>query len=431
MDERLLHTANWIAIGLAIVFAMLFAVVLFRLLKRTSSRRQKSDSEAGVNSSNEQQFMVAAFQGVIQRQKDQERELERLRRQEKERADLSQKINENITRNMPTGLMTIDRTGIITSSNPAAKEILQWMVLENMHFRQVLSTSTALCQMIDGCLETGRRFHRVETQVTTNSSQQKNLGISISPIESGRDGISGAVCLISDLTELAELQRQVRLKQGLAVLGEMSAGIAHEFKNSLATISGYAQMLDGEALPPLAGKNLQLIRRETTHLTSTINKFLNFAKPQQINRQSLDLSQLLRGSIEELQRDTRFGHVEYRFDGKARPYAGDEVLLRSVFTNLLLNASEAIQAEGRTGHVSCSLLDLVGDKTQTILVKISDDGSGIAAGDLEKIFVPFFTTKSNGSGLGLSIVQKIVLMHDGRIEVESQPGDGTCVSVYL
>jgi signal transduction histidine kinase len=374
--------------------------------------------------------MLATFQGVIQRQKEQERELERLRQLEKERADLSQSINENITRNMPTGLITIDRSGIISSSNPAAKEILQRKLLEKMRFGEVLPAGTFV-PMVESCLKTGQRFHRVAMEVLLGGTQHKTLGISMSPIKSAKDEISGVVCLISDLTELAALQKQVRLKEGLAFLGEMSAGIAHEFKNSLATISGYVQLAGNDALPPAVENSLKMIRRETSQLTSTINKFLNFAKPQQVNRQPLNLGQLLRDSLDEIRRDARFQHLEYSFEGNARVYAGDESLLKSVFNNLLLNASESLEPDANGGQVSCTLLDLVGDRSHKTLVKISDNGCGISSEDLQRIFIPFFTTKSSGSGLGLAIVQKIVLMHDGKIEVESKPGGGTCVNIYL
>jgi signal transduction histidine kinase len=432
MNDRLMQTANWVILGLGGLVGVLFVTVIIRFFKRTSERRKTSQFAApAVNPSNDQQFMLATFQGVIQRQKDQERELERLRRLEKERADLSQKINENITRNMPTGLVTINRSGIINSSNPAAKEILEFKVLENMHCQHVLPATPAFARMVEDCLQTGQRFHRVEMEAVVHSTRQKTLGISISPIESNREGISGVVCLISDLTQLAALQSQVRLKEGLAYLGEMSAGIAHEFKNSLATISGYAQLLGDEPLPAVVDNNLRMIRREATQLTTTINKFLGFAKPQQPNRLPLDLNELLRASIEEFQVDPRFKHIEYSFEGHARPYAGDGSLLKSAFTNLLLNASESIPQNRSRGHVSSRLLDMVGNRVHKILLKIIDDGCGIPAEDLGKIFIPFFTSKSAGSGLGLAIVQKIILIHDGKIEVESKPGEGTCMNVYL
>lgn len=432
MSDRLLQTANWIVIGCGIVLGALVIGVLLRVLRRTSSRHTAAgDLPRTANSPNDQQFMMATFQGVIQRQKEQERELERLRQLEKERADLSQSINENITRNMPTGLITIDRTGIVSSSNPAAKEILQRKLLEKMRFSEVLPAEGAFGPMVESCLKTGQRFHRVEMEVLLGGTEHKTLGISMSPIKSAKDEISGAVCLISDLTELAALQKQVRLKEGLAFLGEMSAGIAHEFKNSLATISGYVQLAGNDSLPPAADNSLKMIRRETSQLTSTINKFLNFAKPQQLNRQPLNLGQLLRDSLDEMRRDARFQHVDYSLEGNARVYAGDESLLKSVFHNLLLNASESIEPDAKGGQVSCALLDLVGDRSHKTLVKISDNGCGVSAENVHRIFLPFFTTKSSGSGLGLAIVQKIVLMHDGRIEIESKPGSGTCVNVYL
>jgi signal transduction histidine kinase len=432
VNDRLLHAANWIVVGCGIILGVLVITVLSRVLRRTSSRRiAPDDLPRAANTSNDQQFMLATFQGVIQQQKEQERELERLRQLEKERADLSQSINANITRNMPTGLITIDRSGVVSSSNPAAKEILQRKLFEKMLFTEVLPAAGTFAPMVERCLQTGQRFHRVELEVVLAGNQHKTLGISMSPIKSAKDEISGVVCLISDLTELAALQKQVRLKEGLAFLGEMSAGIAHEFKNSLATISGYVQLVGNDALPPTVEASLKMIRKETSQLTSTINKFLNFAKPQQLNRQPLNLGQLLRDSVDEIRKDVRFQHVEYSFEGNARVYAGDESLLKSVFNNLLLNASESIEPGANRGQVSCTLLDLVGDRTHKTLVKISDNGCGISSEDLQRIFVPFFTSKSSGSGLGLPIVQKIVLMHDGKVEVESKPGEGTCVNVYL
>src|SRR5262245_57041862 len=155
-----------------------------RVIRRSSSRRSARNNTPRTANSSDQQFMLATFQGVIQRQKEQERELERLRQVEKERADLSQSINENITRNMPTGLITIDCNGIISSSNPAAKDILQRRLVEKMRFGEVFPAAENFAPMIQSCLQTGQRFHRVEMEVLLGGSQQKTLGISMSPIKS-------------------------------------------------------------------------------------------------------------------------------------------------------------------------------------------------------------------------------------------------------
>src|SRR3989442_10768779 len=269
MHERNLEPVYLVLLGIVALFFILLVIVLIRFLRRTSSQRRAKEI-APADSSNKQQFMMATFQGVIQRLKEQERELERLHRLEKERADLSQRISENITRNMPTGLITINRHGIITSSNPAAKEIVGLKLLENMYYGQVIPSHSAFNEMIEDCLQTGKRYHRAEIEVRLNNSMNKTLGISVSPIESGKEEISGVVCLISDLTELVALQKQVHMKEGLATLGEMSAGIAHEFKNSLTTISGYAQILKDEDLPPSAKNNMKAIWKEASQLTATV-----------------------------------------------------------------------------------------------------------------------------------------------------------------
>lgn len=431
MHDRNLEPVYLILLGIVALLLILLIIVLIRFLRRTSSQRRAKEMAAVTDSSNKQQFMMATFQGVIQRLKEQERELERLHRLEKERADLSEKISENVTRNMPTGLITISRSGIITSSNPVAKEIVALKLLENMHYRQVIPSHSAFNEMIEDCLQTGKRYHRAEIEVTFNNSVNKTLGISVSPIESGKEEISGVVCLISDLTELVALQKQVHMKEGLATLGEMSAGIAHEFKNSLATICGYAQFLREEEIPPSAKSSITAIWKEASQLTATVNEFLNFAKPQQLNRKELDLCELLRDCVDEMKLNPRFKEMNFGFLGRPQLYEGDELLLKSAFGNLLLNAAESIPSAGATGSVSCHLQNSSNLKRHRILIRFKDNGCGIKGEDIEKIFIPFFTTKREGTGLGLAIVQKIVLLHDGRIEVESTPGQGTCFNIYL
>ena len=430
MHERNLEPVYLVLLGIVALFFILLVIVLIRFLRRTSSQRRAKEI-APADSSNKQQFMMATFQGVIQRLKEQEKELERLHRLEKERADLSQRISENITRNMPTGLITINHAGIITSSNPAAKEIVGLKLLENMHYSQVITSDSSFSEIIEDCLQTGKRYHRAEVEVSLNNSMHKTLGISVSPIDSGEEEISGVVCLISDLTELVALQKQVHMKEGLATLGEMSAGIAHEFKNSLAAICGYAQILKDEDLPLDTRNNAKAIWKEASQLTATINEFLNFAKPQQLNRKELDLCALLRDCVDEIKLDPRFKGINFGFIGQPQLYDGDELLLKSAFGNLLLNAAESILPVRGSGSVSCHLQNSSNLKPHRILIRFKDNGCGITSEDIERIFIPFFTSKSGGTGLGLSLVQKIVLLHDGKIEVESTPGQGTCFNIYL
>jgi signal transduction histidine kinase len=221
------------------------------------------------------------------------------------------------------------------------------------------------------------------------------------------------------------------MKESLALLGEMAGGIAHEFKNSLATISGYAQMLEGESLPEELDLRLRMLRKEAARLAGTVNRLLSFVKPQELNRNVLDLRLLLQECMEEIRLDKRFKNVVFELEGGSFLFDGDESLLKSAFENLLLNAAESCLAKPDHGHVTCSLHGVVTDKSHKVVVKISDDGSGIEEEDREKIFIPFFSTKSEGSGLGLAIVQKIIFMHDGKIEVNSKTGQGTSFTILL
>jgi PAS domain S-box-containing protein len=432
MHNRNLEPVHWILLGAGVLFIVLLLIALVRLMNRTS-RKQTAHFTVPDASYNNQQFMMATFQGVIQRLKEQERELERLHRLERERADFNQNVSENITRNMPTGLITVNRNGIITSSNPAAKEIIQLRLLKNMHYKQILAARSYLDLngMIENCLQTGARYHRAEIEVTLDNSKSKTLGVSVSPIEGDQQAISGVVCLMSDLTELVALKKQLHLKEGLAMLGEMSAGIAHEFKNALATICGYTQILQDERLPPASNGTLKAIRKEASELTATINEFLNFAKPQPLNRKRFDVYELLNECVHEMAMDLRFKHIDFNITGQPYAYEGDELLLKSAFNNLLLNAAESIPRDEKPGNVTCQLQDLSKSRPHQVLICFKDNGCGIKTEYLEKIFLPFFTSKSQGTGLGLAIVQKIILMHDGKIEVESSAGLGASFKIYL
>src|SRR5262249_4505872 len=153
------------------------------------------------------------------------------------------KLSETVTHNMPAGLLLINSAGLITSANPAAETALGVRALAYRRYSEVLRPDTPLARLATLCLTEARTFRREEVKYATPAGEIRLLGVTISPILRGAGGVSGAICLLSDLTELAALQRQVKQKENLAALGELSAGIAHEFKNALATISGYAQMI--------------------------------------------------------------------------------------------------------------------------------------------------------------------------------------------
>jgi signal transduction histidine kinase len=241
--------------------------------------------------------------------------------------------------------------------------------------------------------------------------------------------VSGALCLKSDLTELTALQKQIRWKENLAALGEMSAGIAHEFKNALATISGYAQMIHSEANLDEIHDSADRILDQTRALTHVVTEFLRFAKPLEICYETVSMQTLLERVAEDV-RDT-FPGCTVECEGEFLDLPGDEALLRQAFLNLARNAAEAMRNAGNGTKVAISgtMEELGGRKWQRIA--IADNGPGIPDTDLPKIFLPFYTTKSDGTGLGLAIVQKVALQHGGTIEARNRPEGGAEFLLWL
>jgi signal transduction histidine kinase len=241
--------------------------------------------------------------------------------------------------------------------------------------------------------------------------------------------VSGALCLMSDLTELNELQKQIRWKENLAALGEMSAGIAHEFKNSLATISGYAQMIRSEAKPGETRESAERILDQTRALTHVVTEFLRFAKPLEICYETVPMQMLVQKVAEELHET--IPECALQFEGTFQDLPGDEALLRQALLNLARNGAQAAKESTNSPRVTIlgTIEDLGGRKWQRICV--ADNGPGIPPNDLPKIFLPFYTTKSEGTGLGLAVVQKVALQHAGSIEARNRPDGGAEFLLWL
>jgi signal transduction histidine kinase len=222
------------------------------------------------------------------------------------------------------------------------------------------------------------------------------------------------------------LENRIKLKENFAALGEMSAGIAHEFKNSIATIVGYAQMSISETELKAVQSYAREILKESQALSNMVTDFLNFARPVKTSFYETDLVELLKSVLTDL-RSLRPGGYEVRFTCAGEAVVDcDATLLRQSFLNLLINATEALSGAGTISV----LVDSPAERDQ-VRVVVEDTGHGIAQDHIAKIFFPFFTTKMHGTGLGLSLVQKIVLAHNGRIEVHSSEGSGARFTVTL
>src|SRR5579863_825049 len=305
-----------------LLFVVLLVVVCAVLIARRMTRgkpsaEQKDWAPDQLNVENSSAFMTASMQGVIEKLRAQEKELARLHLLAQERAQESERLTEEVTRNMPTGLLLISATGAITSTNPAAEDALGIRTLRYRSYKEILGSDSDLTKMLTACIRDGKTFQRGEVEHLTSEGEVRHLGVTISPIyrsvrapvrmandlvpPAAEMKVSGALCLMSDLTELTALQKQIRWKENLAALGEMSAGIAHEFKNSLATISGYAQMIRNESKPGETRESAEKILSQTRALTHVVTEFLKFAKPLEICYETVAMAPLVERLAEELQ----------------------------------------------------------------------------------------------------------------------------------
>jgi PAS domain S-box-containing protein len=415
-----------------IAFLAITGVIVLLLRRFFQSTREEHKQEFATSAprtENPSAFMAASMQGVIQKLRDQEKELERLHKIEKERAEQTERLSEEVTRNMPAGLLVVNATGIISSSNPAAEQVLGIRGLGFRRYSEALGADSELTRLVRECLSTGKIYRREEVEHVPPAGDTRHLGVTISPIRRGTEKISGAICLLTDLTELAALQQRMQLKENLAALGELSAGIAHEFKNALATISGYAQMISSEGTGGEVGEHAERILEQTRNITHVVAEFLKYARPLEISDETVTLQTVVERVVAEV--GEALPQVKIRFEGTFGEVEGDEGLLRQALLNLTRNAAEAGATAAHGGKVLVRGEVACGDEAGSQWITVFDNGPGIGATAMPKLFRPFFTTKANGTGLGLAVVQKIIVQHGGQVQARNRTEGGAAFIVTL
>jgi signal transduction histidine kinase len=380
---------------------------------------------------NEAAFVLETFQSVVAQLQSQQQELERLSAQASQRADSAERFSERIVASMPTGLIAFDLSGIATVANPPAHALFDNQAkLEGEHFRSIFGNVPALGDMVQACLDSGQLFRREEIEAT-GSSPPKRLGATIAPINPSDSGSQGALCLITDITEVSKLREQVTLKRNLESLGEMSAGLAHEFKNAMAALHGYAQFLQNIDHDDRGKAAADALVQEVRSLSDMITAFLNFARPQTLQFEETSIEEVLEECTRELKPALDERKIELRVkypkDVSELQVRADARMLRQALLNLLRNAAEAIPAEQADRQIAVTLLV----EQDWIAILIHDTGPGIDLPDLQKVFIPFFTTKASGHGVGLPLAHRVITDHGGTLTVANSPEGGATFTVRL
>jgi signal transduction histidine kinase len=398
-------------VGLTAIVAMLVGVMTYALLRIVAGARD-TKRHLGENSP-DTVLLSAALQEAVGKLKAQEQAMSA-------RAAASDQLRGQIADSLMAGLLVVDGGGRVEILNPAGRRLLG-LASEcvGVHYLEALTAAPPLAAVMTECLETGAPIVRRSVEMPSTVTPT-HLGVTVSPL-AGSGDMRGAICLFSDLTNVVELEEQLRLKETLARLGELTAGIAHEFRNGLATIHGYSRLLDPEALPRQYRPYVEGIRQEAEVLGKVVTNFLNFARPEQVLFAPVDLGAIARRAADDLRHDLP-DRTTIAIDGGFAEIQGDEALLRQVFGNLLRNAAEACESAGVTPAIT--IQGQVDQAARSCRVSVDDNGPGIAQDVRERVFRPFFTTRSRGTGLGLAIVQKIVLMHNGRVVIGGSPTGG-------
>jgi len=324
-----------------------------------------------------------------------------------------------------SGIITVDEKDRITSFNQASESITG--------FKQHEVQGINIKEIFPDLDQSRDSLDRPIASLTRKDRKSIQVGYSRARLHMPDNCDDCKLYTIQDLSKIKEMEDKVQQSEKMAAIGEIAAGIAHEFRNPLAAISGAAQVLNqNEYHSDTDSRLLNIILRETTRLEKNILDFLQFSKPAHPEKTWLSLNAIIEDSLAVIKQDQEFKsgcHIETRLPKNLDCWA-DQHQFKQIIINLAHNACQALGDKGGQVTVTAREVTEKTGKEQTVL-SIADNGQGILPQDMSSIFEPFFTTRENGTGLGLAIVKKIIDSHEGQIAIESRPGQGTVFTIRL
>jgi two-component system, NtrC family, sensor histidine kinase PilS len=336
----------------------------------------------------------------------------------------------SIIESVDTGVMTTTLQGRIKTFNRAA-EVITGFQLKSIENNQIREIFPAFKTFFDSNTFDSIKSRR-EVKIASREGAQIHLGCSLSPLKDKYGKQIGHILIFQDLTEIKRMEENLEKSKRLALIGEMAAGLAHEMRNPLASITGSIQLLGQTVRMEETDKRLmQIIMRGKDQLDSFVRDFLLLARPVPEARESINVDEVAGEVVESIKMSNEWTEdikIVKIFSGQNEAYANREQI-RQIIQNLMLNAVQAMEGTGNL-FLEIKTVNLEDRKNYTV-IKVMDDGCGIEEKDLKNVFEPFFTNKDKGTGLGLAIVSRIVDGYGGKIIIESQINQGTSVTVWL
>jgi two-component system sporulation sensor kinase A len=329
-------------------------------------------------------------------------------------------------------IITMDRDGVVTSWNRAAEKIYGWtsddMIGQPLDRLRAPDRDTAAAMReIDRRVRNGEVVEHVETERVHRDGKRMTVHVTRTALYDPEERLLGIMSMEHDVTGLREMETKLREQECLAAVGQLAASVAHEIKNPLAGIRGACEIISDGFAPEEPKKELaEEVLRQVDRLNRTVQELLIFARPQRLKPAVVDLNEMLRRVLNLLEDDDATRHVEFvrAFDPGLPAILVDPQQVEQVFFNVVLNAIQFQEGPGRVEITT-------GSGDGHVRVSVRDVGPGIPDDVLEHVFEPFFTTRARGTGLGLAIVKKIVEGHGGSVDIDTEVGRGTTVTVHF
>lgn len=396
-------TLSFVAAGMLVLTFFFITRRIARPFENLFSQAERSPA-APAEKARDPEYIIRTLKDTIAR-------LEEFSRSETRRADTLQILAATLSRNLPSGLLVLDRDGEVIRSSSLAEEVLNFQRSSlPLPFQELLSNWPALMSLVGEVHEI--RVVRQREEVEENG---KKLAATVVPLFDESDTRLGTIVLFVDRTEIARMEEDLRRQKSFAELGIFASGIAHEFRNSIATIEGYLKMYRKKENP----KHLKEIENETRHILNVTARFLEFSQHRKLDRSEVEMVSVIESLVKKMR--PAYPDTELKIEGKKIICRVDPTLLEQALRNILENSFQA----ARQVEIS------VGASGGFVEIEIRDNGPGIPEEVLEGIHLPFVSGRSDGTGLGLAIAYKVIHEHEGTVEHANRKEGGVACRILL
>lgn len=420
-EISLQHISHTVRLAMIAGIVAGIAAVLLLPIYVNDAIRGRAPAETGSTEESEgTSYLFHTFGSSIETLKQRENELKRLHLQEKERADELARLTGTLVRSLTSGFIALDEDGRIVDLNQVACDVLHLpgsAAVTGQSVTAALGTSSFARTL---AFAHERRIAVQRREVTSGGAEPTHIGVSTVPLLDQQGRYLGMLALFADLTDVRKLEQRVRDMQALADLGEMSGGIAHEFRNSLAAILGYLRLARRGATDESSNERLRKAEQEALALSAAVERLLALGRPLAARNETVELSALARDVVSRVA--PLAPALTFEFSGEPVPIRGDAALLSRALDNVVRNAVESIQARGGPGRIQITTTAHPRSR-----ITIEDDGGGIDPA--VRLFVPFQSGKPSGFGLGLTLTKKIILLHHGTIQLLPRAGGGAVAEI--